>query len=66
MKLKRCYKHIKDENIIFEKMITFATLTYQTLSLKCGVNVLGDGDGARGGNFRRAPGHHLCPTDTIF
>ena len=61
-------KHIEDvlffahKNIIFDKITAISTLTFQTLNV---LRVMGE-DGARGKDWLRARGHHLCLTDTIF
>ena len=54
------------QNIIFDKITAILTLTFQTLVSSIDVlRVMGE-DGARGRNWLRAWGHHLCLTDTIF
>ena len=55
------------KNIIFDKITAILT-DISDISLQYWLNVLrvmGE-DGARGKDWLRARGHHLCLTDTIF
>ena len=47
------------KNIIFDKITAILTLTFQTL-------IDGVEGQAKGKDWLRARGHHLCLTDTIF
>ena len=63
-------KHIEDVHvfIFFCEIAAILTLTFQTLVSSIDLSVLrvmGE-DGARGKDWLRARGHHLCLTDTIF
>ena len=66
--LKMCMCFFAYKNIIFDKITAILTLTFQTLVSTILLNVLrvmGE-DGARGKDWLRARGHHLCLTDIIF
>ena len=66
--LKMCMCFFAHKNIIFDKITTILTLTFQTLVSTILLNVLrvmGE-DVARGKDWLRARGHHLCLTDIIF
>ena len=62
-----CMCFFAHKNIIFDKIIAILT-DISDISLQYWLNVLrvmGE-DGARGKDWLRAQGHHLCLTDTIF
>ena len=58
-----CMCFLAHKNIIFDKITAILTLTFQTLVSSIDECVEGQ---ARGKDWLRAPGHHLCLTDTIF